>query len=77
VTLRLAILLLESELAGEKEIWELVVRKARTWLSGLATVGGADIEVLEKMAREAQAGISVVQRMIPGSCGFVLMPAER
>jgi hypothetical protein len=61
----LAILLFESGLTRERDIWVLVVEKARTWLSGLAN--GAGIQVLEKMAREVQV---IGQCRVPG--GFCI-----
>jgi hypothetical protein len=46
----LAIKLFETQLARERNVWELVVDKAREWMEGLAGVGVEDITQLEKMA---------------------------
>ena len=45
----LAIKLFETQLAGERSVWELVVDKARAWI---AWVGVEDIAQFEKMAGE-------------------------
>jgi hypothetical protein len=46
----LAIKLFETQLAGERSVWQLVVDKVRAWMEGLAGVGVEDITQLEKMA---------------------------
>jgi hypothetical protein len=48
----LAIKLFETQLAGERSIWQLVVDKARTWMRESAIVGDADINELEKLVGE-------------------------
>jgi hypothetical protein len=48
----LAIKLFETQLAGERSVWQLVVDKGRAWMRGLAGVGAEDIIQLEKMAGE-------------------------
>jgi hypothetical protein len=48
----LAIKLFETQLAGERSVWQLVVDKARAWIGGLAGVRAEDISQLEKMAGE-------------------------
>jgi len=51
----LAIKLFETQLAGERSVWQLVVDKARVWIGGLqvaGVVGVEDIAQLEKMAGE-------------------------
>jgi len=45
----LAIKLFETQLAGERSVWQLVVDKARAWIAG---VGVEDIAQFEKMAVE-------------------------
>ena len=53
----LAIKLFETQLAGERSVWQLVVDKARAWMGGLARVGVEDITQLEKMAGELLKGV--------------------
>ena len=48
----LAIKLFETQLAGERSVWQLVVDKGRAWMRGLAGVRAEDITLLEKMAGE-------------------------
>ncbi len=48
----LAIKLFETQLVGERSVWQLVVDKARAWIGGLAGVGVEDLTQLEKMAGE-------------------------
>ncbi len=50
----LAIKLFETQLAGERSVWQLVVDKARAWMGGLT---GVDIAKLEKMAGEVLKGV--------------------
>ena len=45
----LAIKLFETQLAGERSVWQLMVDKARAWITG---VGVEDIGQFEKMAEE-------------------------
>ena len=45
----LALCLFEGKLMSEKAMWELVVEKARDWIS---TIGNKDVEKLEGLARE-------------------------
>ena len=47
----LAIKLFETQLAGERSVWQLVVDKARVWMGGLQ-IGVEDVAQLEKMAGE-------------------------
>jgi hypothetical protein len=47
----LAIKVFETELAGEKRVWELVVQKARASICGLANAGHEG-DLLEKLASE-------------------------
>ena len=49
----LAIKLFETQLAGERGVWQLVVDKARAWIAG---VGVEDIAQFEKMAGEVLGG---------------------
>ena len=44
----LAIRLFETQQAGERSVWELVVKKARVWM--LTEAGEADIKALGKLA---------------------------
>ena len=53
----LALKLFETQLAGERSVWQLVVDKARAWMGGLAGVGDEDITQLEKMAGEVLKGV--------------------
>ncbi len=39
----LAIKLFETQLAGERSVWQLVVDKGRAWMKGLTGVGAEDI----------------------------------
>lgn len=48
----LAIKVFETQLAGERSVWQLVVDKARTWMRELGTVEDADVNELEKLAYE-------------------------
>ena len=51
----LAIKVFETQLAGERSVWQLVVDKARMWMGGLQGVGvgvAKDVAQLEKMAGE-------------------------
>ena len=48
----LAIAALEIQMKGEMEVWELVVEKARDWISGLEQVGKADLDKLEALAKQ-------------------------
>jgi len=48
----LAIKLFETELVGERSVWQLVVDKARAWLVQVLVVGEDDIKELEKLAAE-------------------------
>jgi len=48
----LAIKLFETELAGERSVWHLVVDKARAWLRYSGIVGYTDIQEMEKLAEE-------------------------
>jgi len=48
----LAVVMFEGKLKGEKEMWELVVEKARSWILGLTTFGKMDVERLEVLAGE-------------------------
>jgi hypothetical protein len=48
----LAIKLFETELAGERSVWHLVVDKARAWLRYSGIVGYTDIQGMEKLAEE-------------------------
>ena len=51
----LAIKLFETQLAGERSVWQLMVDKARAWMGGVVAagvVGVEDITRLEKMAGE-------------------------
>jgi hypothetical protein len=46
----LAVKMFETQLVGERSVWQLVVDKARLWMGGLDEVGVEDIVQLEKMA---------------------------
>jgi len=46
----LAVKMFEGRLKGEKEMWELVVEKAREWMAGLGTDG--NVKRLEALAGE-------------------------
>ena len=48
----LAIKLFETQLGGEKSVWQLVVDKAKAWMGAMDGVGVDDITQLEKMAGE-------------------------
>ena len=48
----LAVTMFEVRLASERDVWELVVGKARVWMKGLKGLGSADVEKLEKLAVE-------------------------
>lgn len=49
----LAIKGFETQLAGERSIWQLVVDKARAWMSESPIVKDADIKELEKLVELA------------------------
>jgi len=48
----LAIRLFETQLAGERSTWQLVMDKARAWMQGSAAVGGTDVKELGKLMGE-------------------------
>ena len=52
----LAVTMFEKKLAGEKDVWELVVAKARDWIAALPSVQDEDVKRLETMAIEVLAG---------------------
>ena len=53
----LAIKLFETQLAGERSVWQLVVDKAKAWIRNLAIIGDADLKELEKLAGEVLRGV--------------------
>jgi hypothetical protein len=48
----LAIKFFETQLAGERSVWQLVVDKAKAWLDESAIVGDADVKELERLVGE-------------------------
>jgi hypothetical protein len=48
----LAVKYFETQVAGERGVWQLVVDKARVWMRESAMLGDADARELEKMAEE-------------------------
>jgi hypothetical protein len=48
----LAIKLFETQLAGERSVWQLVVDKARAWIRYSAIVSDTDLKELEKLVGE-------------------------
>jgi hypothetical protein len=54
----LAVATFESQLAGERDVWELVVDKANAWI--VRTVGEAseDVNVLKALAAEVLGGLA-------------------
>ena len=48
----LAIKLFETQLAGERSVWQLVVDKAKAWMRKSAIVGDEEVKKLEKLAGE-------------------------
>jgi len=48
----LAIKLFETQLAGERSVWQLVVDKARAWIRYSAIVSDTDLTELEKLVGE-------------------------
>jgi hypothetical protein len=48
----LAVTMFETKLEAEKEIWELVAEKAKTWVASLEGLKGEDLKHLETLARE-------------------------
>jgi hypothetical protein len=52
----LAVSVFEGKLAGEAEMWELVVEKARGWITGLSA-GDENVKRLERLAGEVLRGL--------------------
>jgi hypothetical protein len=48
----LALCLFEGKLTRERETWELVVEKAKNWISELDTVENNDVDRLQVLAKE-------------------------
>jgi hypothetical protein len=48
----LAVTMFEMKLASERDVWELVVAKARVWMKELKGLASEDVEKLEKLAVE-------------------------
>jgi hypothetical protein len=46
----LAVKMFETQLVGERSVWQLVVDKAGAWMGGVEGVGAEDVVQLEKMA---------------------------
>ena len=52
----LVVTMFEQKLAGEKDVWELVVAKARDWITALPSVQDEDVKRMETLAIEVLAG---------------------
>lgn len=48
----LAIRLFETQLVGERNVWQLVVDKAKAWLQESGIVNDTDVQELEMLAKE-------------------------
>ena len=48
----LAVFMFEKKLSSEKDMWELVVSKARDWVSELVSAWDEDVKRLEILASE-------------------------
>ena len=48
----LAVSAFEIQLKSEKEMWELVVEKARDWISGIEHIAKVDLDKLEALTKE-------------------------
>jgi len=55
----LAIGLFEGKLKGEMEMWELVVEKAKAWISGLPDTVKDDVKKMEGAASEVLSGLKL------------------
>jgi hypothetical protein len=53
----LAVGMFERKLQSEKDVWELVVSKAKTWLSKLGGIGHEDLGNLKNLADEVVDGL--------------------
>lgn len=50
----LAVMMFERKLAAEKDVWELVVEKAKLWVAELDGLKGEDLKKLEMLAGEVR-----------------------